>query len=221
MNVSIETRGIDKLTKRVGQLEYAARGNKLIRRGISEAARIVARAIRNAAPVRRSRVSVRKLDKLMKRRRGWVGQGGYNLANATRRASVVQTKKRKPRAGWEAHGDLAIKPGQLKRSIHSRVYVRSDGLYAKAGMNVGLKRNDRRRAPHAHLVALGTKLRRTRLKGSRPGHLTGRMPPNPFARLAANLAAPAALRALNFRVKEDVRRVWETGQVPAFRVVSE
>lgn len=196
--------GIPKLQARVQQLAFYALTNKVVRRGISEAAAVVARSIKNAAPVRKPRVSVRILDKLMKRRRGWVGQGGQNLSKATRKASIVQKKLRKIRGGGMGPREL-IEPGLLKRSVHSRVIARQSVLYAKAGVNVGLRPNDRRRAPHAHLVAWGTKLRRTKLKGSRPGHITGRMPKSDFAKYAAESAVPRAMRLLESRVKEDFR----------------
>lgn len=98
-----------------------------------------------------------------------------------------------------AKKDAPVGPtGNLRKSIRSR-FERSrytGKLSAKAGLNVGkrakLEDGSRigARAPHAHLVALGTKQR-----AHKSGKSTGTMPANPFMRLAvaSSISAQKAL----------------------------
>ena len=71
------------------------------------------------------------------------------------------------------------KTGMLKKSIGSRFQRASHGkpVVAKAGVNVGKKKKkeiNTKRAPHAHLVALGTKARtRKRLGGKYASTVNG------------------------------------------------
>lgn len=94
------------------------------------------------------------------------------------------------------------KTGMLKKSIGSRFQRASHGkpVVAKAGVNVGKKKKkevNTKRAPHAHLVALGTKARtRKRLGGKyayiqdpSPAQLsTGSVTANEFVKFAASSA---------------------------------
>lgn len=220
MQIQADITGFDRLQRRVARLAEPARQSKIVRRGISEASALVAKAQRNMAPVRKARVRLRQLDRNMRLRRTrnpetkQVRFGRWSVAKATARASVAQRKFRAIRkvGGVRPEGPRElIKPGQLKRSIHSRVRVLAGGLFAKAGMNVGLKRNDRRRAPHGHFVALGTALRRTKRRLSTKGKgkktwnaaSRGVMPANSFIRDASAMVAAQARRLLERRVRED------------------
>lgn len=103
--------------------------------------------------------------------------------------------------------------GQTRASIGSRVVVsrKAGFISAKTGIGVGKKKqtaetfSTRMNAPHAHLVALGTKPRyRKRLGGKfrylkRPKRRqlsTGVMPANSFIQAAFNAARPAAAAAM-------------------------
>lgn len=86
--------------------------------------------------------------------------------------------------------------GQLRKSIGRRLEKRKGNrpMVAKAGINVGKTRKGKtaNRAPHGHLVALGTKQRQR--KGS--GGSTGRMPANTFVRDATRSSRSAALERM-------------------------
>jgi hypothetical protein len=69
------------------------------------------------------------------------------------------------------------KTGMLKKSIGSRFQRASKGrpVVAKAGVNVGKKKKkeiNTKRAPHAHLVALGTKARTRKRLGGKYAYIT-------------------------------------------------
>ena len=85
--------------------------------------------------------------------------------------------------------------GLLKKSIGRRLEKRKGNrpMVAKAGINVGKTRKGKtaNRAPHGHLVALGTGWRQRRGGGS-----TGRMPANTFVRDATRSSRAAALKRM-------------------------
>lgn len=109
------------------------------------------------------------------------------------------------------------KTGALRASIGKRFETakRAGTVTAKAGVNVGKRKKtqDKTHAPHSHLVALGTALRKRKRIGGKFGWIkkpndrqlqTGEMPANEFVRLAVaasqsemkNTARKAAQRAL-------------------------
>lgn len=95
------------------------------------------------------------------------------------------------------------KTGNLKRSIRTRneknkhTGVRT----AKAGVNVGKQRESTVRAPHSHLVALGTTDRVTTSGASR-----GRMPANDFVRRGTAAAQGQIKPAMITRAKKAVEK---------------
>lgn len=97
--------------------------------------------------------------------------------------------------------------GAVKKSIGTQLKKSREGFTAKAGINVGKRTKQRGKyAPHAHLVALGTKARYRKTIGGRFAFIrnpkreqlsTGVMPSNPFIRQAyaqSRAAATAAMR---------------------------
>jgi HK97 gp10 family phage protein len=122
-----------------------------------------------------------------------------------------------------------VKTGRLKKSINIRFRRRGKGsernvIRAIAGLNVARKGGNALRAPHAHLVALGTQPRwagvrygRRRLKGGKsvadesrdrltgkPLNYRGVMPANPFVRQASMAAEPAAEEATRATLKREI-----------------
>lgn len=214
IQIAANVQGFEALQARVYALADDARRSKIIRRGISEAIALIARQQKNLAPIRKPRLQARTLERILaKKRRPSVDQ----ISRATKRASVVQKKFRS--IGMHKHVPKIgpkeiIPPGQLKRSIHSRTKLipasKGGGMIAKAGPNVGVKRRNRNFAPHAHLVSLGTKLRKTVSKSTiwnRRTHWSqsrGKMPANPYIKQARSIASGPALKLLERRVREDI-----------------
>ena len=102
--------------------------------------------------------------------------------------------------------------GNLRKAVGKRNKKnRETGVQeAKVGYNVGLKhrktkpgakRKARRRAPHAHLVALGTKKRFWK-----SGKSTGKMPANKAVARAYRAAAPKAKQVMIQTVKEKIQQ---------------
>ena len=117
-----------------------------------------------------------------------VARAGLNAGLAVV-ASVQRTSSPvgKTRQLKKAHGK------RLKKNRRSGVYE------AKAGVNVGKRGSNR--APHGHLVALPTKLRRTRSGASR-----GRMPGNDWINRATIAARPRALQKMRDKTWQAAKR---------------
>jgi len=113
--------------------------------------------------------------------------------------------------------------GNLKASIGKRLEKGKRGgvMTAKAGINVGKKTKKEKttgimaRAPHAHLVALGTQRRSRKTLGGKfativnptPEQLaTGTMPANPFVKQAAESAMGAASIAMRKQAAKALAR---------------
>lgn len=213
IQIAAKVQGFEALQARVIALSDDARRSKFIRRGVSEAIALIAKQQKNLAPIRKPRLQVRTLERILsKKKRPSVDQ----ISRATRRASVVQKKfraigmhKHVPKIGPKE----IIPPGLLKRSIHSRTKLlpasKGGGMFAKAGPNVGVKKRNRNFAPHAHLVSLGTKMRKTVSKSTvwnRQTHWSqsrGKMPSNAYIKQARSTASGPALKLLERRVRED------------------
>lgn len=193
MKARILIDGTQQLRERMIGLAEAAKTDRFVRKGMSNAARIVARAQKNMAPVRKGRVQVRKLNKLL--------QKGVSSSKALQRSSVAVAKFRAipvdKKTGTRSIGPRRfIPPGLLKRSIGFRVKKeRGTGEYSVViGANVGKKRRNPNNAPHAAFVGSGTKPRKGR----------GTMPGNPYISVATNFAAPAAMKALEAGVHAEI-----------------
>lgn len=110
------------------------------------------------------------------------------------------------------------KTGSVKASIGKRneKKKRSGVMEAKAGVNVGKKTKIKGKfAPHAHLVALGTKPRQRKRIGGRFSYLTnptpqqlstGTMPANSFVRMAYESSRSAARTAMTVAAKRSLGR---------------
>lgn len=184
MKARILIDGAQQLRERMSEMAELAKTDRFVRKGMSNAARIIARAQKNMAPVRKGRVQLRALDKRLKK--------GMAIGKATRLSSVPVVKTRK------ATGE-SIKPGLLKRSIGYRVKKVQGEYTVVIGANVGKKRKNPNNAPHAAFVGSGSKPRQTKSGANR-----GTMPANPYISVATNFAAAAALKALEAGVREEV-----------------
>lgn len=101
--------------------------------------------------------------------------------------------------------------GQLKAAIGKRLEKGKRGgrITAKTGINVGKNIVKKGKfAPHAHLVALGTKARTRQAIGGKFGFIskpteqqlsTGTMPSNPFVKQAAQSSRSTAIAAMRKR----------------------
>jgi HK97 gp10 family phage protein len=148
----------------------------------------------------RSRMAELAVNGVDRASRKGLRAGVRELAAAQKAAAPVGTPGRKNRRGEP------IKPGGLRRAIRSRVVTQTKGhgrgiTRAKAGMNVGLRPDDRRRAPHGHLVAKGTKKRQTKT-----GQNRGTMPANDFIRKASASAASRAVQTMQRVTAEELRK---------------
>jgi HK97 gp10 family phage protein len=111
------------------------------------------------------------------------------------------------------------KTGNLKASIGKRLEKGKRGkvFTAKAGINVGKKTKKEKttgvmaRAPHAHLVALGTQRRSRKVLGGKFASITnpsaeqlttGTMPANPFV----NQAAASAMGAASLKMRKQAAK---------------
>ena len=115
------------------------------------------------------------------------------------------------------------KTGALKKSIRSR-FERQKGsrpTTAKVGINVGKQKKTAAamakqiRAPHARLVALGTKRRKRDELGGKFGYIknptpaqlsTSTMPSNPFLRKAFEAARPETMKRMRERAERALKR---------------
>jgi hypothetical protein len=217
MKLQIKATGVEELRRAVANVAECAVAGTLTRRGLSEVGRIVTRAQKNMAPVRKGRLSLRKLDKRL--------QKGIEIGKATRLSTTkAPSKMRKLGPDFIGPG-REIKPGLIKRSIGYRV-IRSKGMDAqftvKMGMNVGKKRSNNNFAPHAAFVGSGTQQRYSNAAKSAftgPQRVNrGRMPQNRFIADATLFASGAALAALDKAVKEDMVRAYKLS-LRASRVV--
>ena len=89
--------------------------------------------------------------------------------------------------------------GTMRRAVGSKVRKRRGQFTAKAGMNVGKKRN--RRAPQAHLLTAGTKERRTK-----SGVRRGRVKPNHFVPQAARRSTKRAVGKMQGKLNEQIEK---------------
>ena len=108
------------------------------------------------------------------------------------------------------------KLGSIKAAIGRQIKKGKQGgvWFAKAGVNVGLKKGGPKRAPHGHLVALGTEERFRKHIGGKFKYLddaaqknqellsTGSMPANDFVGRGYNKAIGKALETLERRVEK-------------------
>ena len=111
--------------------------------------------------------------------------------------------------------------GNLRNSIGKRLEKGKKGgaITAKTGINVGKRTKKEKtagklttgRAPHAHLVALGTVARNRKSIGGKFSYVktpseqqlsTGTMPANPFAKVAASSAMASANAAMVKQAKK-------------------
>ena len=201
MKLAIRVSGVEVLRQRVRNAAECATSGALTRRGLGEVGRIVTRAQKNLAPVRKGRVRQRELDKRLKK--------GMAVGKATRLSSVAVNKFRALPKGTIGPRRL-IKPGLIKRSIGYRIIRGKDVLTLKMGMNVGKKRSHANYAPHRSFVGKGTKQRKTK-----PGANRGVMPRNFFIANAYQFAAASAIAALNKTVGEDMRSAFNLQLRPA------
>lgn len=115
------------------------------------------------------------------------------------------------------------KTGLLRKSIRGVVKRAKKGRpqVAKVGVNVGAKREPktaqakRKRAPHSHLVLLGTQARKRRRIGGRYAVIrnpseaqlrTGRMPANPFLRRTFEASQPDIRKQMKTRAQRALTR---------------
>lgn len=198
--IQISTTGTKQLRSKMIEMADLAKTDKLVRKGMTDAARIVANAQKNMAPVRKGRVQLRKLNRAL--------QKGATLSTATRRSSVAVSKFRaipmvKVNKFEKVRPDgpqRFILPGLLKRSIGFRVKKGKDGEFRVViGANVGKKRSNKNNAPHAAFIGSGTKVRATKAGANR-----GAMPPNSYINTATNFAAGPAIQALERGVKAEI-----------------
>lgn len=204
MKLQIRVSGVEELRRRVANVAECAVAGTLTRRGLSEVGRLVTRAQKNLAPVRKGRVRLRALDKRLKK--------GMAVGKATRLSSVAVVRRRK------ATGEI-IKPGLIKRSIGYRVVRRGSGpgavFQVKMGMNVGKKRSHSNFAPHSAFVG---KERMGQPRKTKAGANRGQMPANLFIANGTRFAAAAAIKALERAVAEDTVRAYKLS-LRASRVV--
>lgn len=227
MNVTARMTGMERLQKRFIALEDSIRTSKVVRRGASEAVSIVARAQKSLAPIRKGRLSVRALNKAVRKKKGKLTPEG--LAKATKKATREHRKFRSiPLVdGVRPAGPRTlIKPGSIRRSIGSRVIVRKAFVTAKAGMNVGKKKSNPNYAYHATIVgSMRHKERYTHRRMKHKPDATSRkkprykkayrgiMPDNTFILDAFRMTSRSALNALNRAVKADMATVATGGSV--------
>lgn len=95
------------------------------------------------------------------------------------------------------------KPGLLRKSIARRIKrdKKANVSTGVAGINVGRKSASHLRAPHGHLVALGTRGRKTK-----KGKNRGVMPKNDFVKRAQQSAEGAAVAAMKSAVNEGIEK---------------
>lgn len=115
------------------------------------------------------------------------------------------------------------KTGALKKSIRSRFERRKGNRppTAKVGVNVGKQKKTAEgmvkqiRAPHAHLVALGTRPRKRKQLGGKFATITqpteqqlstGTMPANPFVKKAFEAARPETMKRMAERAAKALER---------------
>lgn len=185
MKVQILIDGEQRLRERMIQLADKAKTDKFVRKGMSDAARLVARAQQNMAPVRPVRVKKFRSIGKVKTAAGYVRPDGPLRF---------------------------IPPGLLKRSIGFRVKKEkgTGGSYSVViGANVGKKKKNPNNAPHAAFVGSGTVQRYSNGRQSARFHgptrvNRGIMPANPYISIATNFAAPAALKALEAGVQAEI-----------------
>lgn len=181
MTIGIDIIGTQELRKRMADLETLARnGSRLVRKGMSNAGRLIHQAQKVRAPVRQAKISIRKTRELIAK--------GRSLTAARKGASRVQKKFRK--TGEE------IRPGLLKRSLGYRVRKKDGYWQVVIGANVGKKRDNPNFAPHSNLQG-GTKVRKTASGAKR-----GRTYPNLYIATGLHAASGQALKALEMGVKE-------------------
>lgn len=157
-----------------------------------------------------------------------------NFENLGKESKRIGKQGIKAAAKVIATAEAAAAPrrtGALAKAIGSRGLKSDEArgvLAAKAGIDVGKKgikgkvanrgKGFGLGAPHGHLVALGTGSRWTKQAAqgvlgkikrlfSRLG-FRGRMPANPFARLAAISATPASIEVLRLTLTKGINRAW-------------
>lgn len=113
--------------------------------------------------------------------------------------------------------------GNLKAAIAARAVSKSGHPSAKSGINVGKRQlgvHGLARAPHGHLVALGTKLRTRKRIGGKFRYLepnayhsqeprsrsTGKMPANAFIRQIATSSEYAVRSAIEVSIRNGIAR---------------
>jgi hypothetical protein len=181
-----------------------------VRKGMSNAGRLIARAQKERAPVRQGRVSIRKLKRNI--------AAGQSLVKARAGATTVVKKFRsigrvKTSEGYvRPDGPLRyIPPGLLKRSIGFRVRSKEGVWQIVTGANVGKKRKSPNFAPHRAFVGSGTVQRFSngRLKGNEYGPKRvnrGRMPANPYIMAGLHASSSGALRAVEAGIQVEMNQ---------------
>lgn len=141
------------------------------------------------------------------------GRGAKNGAKAAMRAGqkpILQQLRQEVRTqAGKVTGILQKSPGQSVDSTKEGVVT------GKVGINVGTKRggyritggvgktrrvNARKTAPHAHLLALGTKTRQTKSGANR-----GRIEKRPMVPAAVSKTQSTALHAMEAKLKERIQ----------------
>jgi len=203
VNLKLDILGAAQLRERLKELGEAGNTGTLVRKGMSDAGRLIARAQKERAPVRQGRVSMRKLKRNI--------AAGQSLTKARSGATSIVKKFRaiakvKTENGFErpAGPRQYIPPGLLKRSIGYRVRKVKGVWQIVSGANVGKKRKDKNFAPHRAFVGSGTVQRYSNKFNDKIGPQRvnrGRMPANPYIMAGLNAAAGAALKALEAGVR--------------------
>jgi len=126
--------------------------------------------------------------------------GATTLAKVYRQHAPVSRATRRNRAAFRQDG-IALDRTPMKQAVGTRVRRGSGkrrGPQFKVGFNVN--KRGRKRAPHAHLVLLGTSVRTTKT-----GQNRGRMPARPGVGAAVSSAIPKAIEAMRTRLKEKLK----------------
>jgi len=131
---------------------------------------------------------LRALDRLSR-------QGAARASRAALRAGMKPVKKA---IEAEVKSQVGKKTGRLRKAVGARMARnRRSGIYqAKVGMNVGKKTGGR--APHAHLIALGTRVRTDN------GANRGKVEPQPIVKRGAATGGQLSLSSLKAKLKEQI-----------------
>lgn len=159
----------------------------------------------------------RKLERLEKKSARKVARRAVNKSTRTV-TNAIKQEAPKGRRHRDALGRFATERkstvNTLSKAIGQRALKKSEAagqVAAKTGVGVGKrKKKEGKRAPHAHLVALGTRRRKRRKVGgvfkgaSRKS--TGRMPANDFVKRGYSKSKAIAFSELRKLVAEGIEK---------------